>query len=155
MPPYWLTAPAPALYAVRASGTEPNRARLPERIFAAAPMACAGSKALTPAPAAVDGISCMSPCAPAGLTAWALPPDSCWATAASRPAGRWYCASAAANWVAYAATDGFRPAATSCWAERPAPSTDAAGDVGRIRRIDVGAWYTSVMCTVLPGSGDS
>ena len=47
----------------------------------------------TPRPAAVAGISCIRPWAPAGLTAPASYPDSWWATAASREAFTSYFAS--------------------------------------------------------------
>ena len=41
----------------------------------------------TPQPAAVPGMSCMSPCAPTTLTAEGSPPDSAITTARTRPTG--------------------------------------------------------------------
>ena len=50
-------------------------------------MFCAGSyESVTPRPCAVEGMSCISPCAPAELVAFGLKPDSC-ATIARTSAG--------------------------------------------------------------------
>ena len=57
---------------------------------AAPSTACAGSKGFTPSDAAVVGMSCMRPSAPAGLTAFGLKPDSCFATAARSDASMRY-----------------------------------------------------------------
>ena len=90
MPPYCWTAPAPALYAARASPA-PNRnlAISPERILAA-PLTrwpAADPIGFTPIPLAVEGMICISPSAPAELTADGLKPDSVLATAANSVGG--------------------------------------------------------------------
>src|ERR1700759_4583918 len=97
MPPYLLTAPGPALYAASASCIDPNWFCRPERYFAAPLMADDGSYGLMPSPAAVVGMNCISPSAPAEETALGLNPASCEATAASTAGSIPYCAPACWN----------------------------------------------------------
>src|SRR5256885_11610608 len=91
----------------------------------------AGSYTLvTPRPEAVDGMSCISPPAPAPLCALGLKPDSCWMTASIRAAGTPYFCEAAWMSAAYGAAPvgAFAPAeaagaacALKTWAKLVAP----------------------------------
>src|SRR5688500_15033141 len=118
-------------------------------------MACCGSNELvTPRPRAVAGMSCISPCAPALLTAFGLYPDSTLATAASSFGDTSYLAPALRNMSAYGtpASDvefcrlAGRTAAAAV-AER------AVRSVLMMRRMCVGVSYTDWILTWSPGFG--
>src|SRR5471032_2559589 len=95
-------------------------------------MALAGSKAFTPRPDAVDGMSCMRPWAPAELTALVLKPDSCLATAANREAGTPVRAEADSN-------NGTREAGTFRLAGSAEGEVLPVPSVGRMRRMADGS----------------
>src|SRR5688572_12488302 len=90
MPPKRCTAPGPALYAASALATSPPKvSSCCLRYFAPPLMDCTGSSTLvTPRPAAVAGISCARPRAPAGEPALGLKPDSCLIRPASNAGSR-------------------------------------------------------------------
>src|SRR5689334_6523064 len=79
MPPKRLTAPGPALYAASASAVSPLKASSCCLRYLAPPLRfwTGSSTLVTPRPAAVAGISCVRPRAPAGEPASGLKPDSC------------------------------------------------------------------------------
>src|SRR5436309_6042865 len=150
MPPYRCTAPAPALYAARASGVELNCLSRPDSIRAAPSTAWDGSSGFTPRPAAVLGISCIRPWAPAGLTARALYPDSTFATAASSFGETPYFAPAWLNRLPYGTE--ASPLATLRPAGRRVSTAEAAPP-GSTRRIAVGVVYTLSILTWSPVCG--
>src|ERR1700754_3858132 len=103
MPPKRCTAPGPALYAASAFATAPpNASSCCLRYFAPPLIDCTGSSTLeTPRPAAVPGISCARPRAPAPEPAFGLKPDSCLIRPASSAGSRPLACAAAVISAAY------------------------------------------------------